>query len=159
MFVSTVDTPVGKLNIHATNKAVTYVGFFDDTRFLDTHNKKMNKPLSNEISEKAAAQLTEYFQGQRKAFDLPLAPAGTDFQKQIWQQLLAVKYGETASYLDLAKAINNHKACRAVGAANAKNPISIILPCHRIVGNNGKLTGYAGGLERKSFLLSLEQTN
>ena len=158
MYASIIDTPVGKLHIHANKVAVTYVGFFDDARFPDTHNKQIKPLAGNKISQKAATQLIQYFAGQRKVFDLPLAPQGTDFQKQIWQQLVEVKYGETASYLDLACAIKNPKACRAVGAANGKNPISIVLPCHRIVGSNGKLTGYAGGLDRKSFLLSLEQS-
>jgi methylated-DNA-[protein]-cysteine S-methyltransferase len=105
---------------------------------------------------RAVAQLNEYFAGRRTAFDLPLDPHGTPFQQQVWEQLLAIPYGETRSYLDLARKLGNPNATRAVGAANGRNPISIIVPCHRVIGSSGKLTGFAGGLEIKERLLNLE---
>ncbi len=108
------------------------------------------------VLAEACKQLTEYFEGSRKIFDVPLAAKGTDFQKQVWQALTQIPFGETWSYQDLANAIGNPKAVRAVGLANGKNPISVIVPCHRVIGKSGKLTGYAGGLERKKALLTLE---
>ncbi len=102
-------------------------------------------------------QLEEYFSGLRNEFELPLAAIGTDFQNQVWHALTTIPYGETWSYQDLANAIGNPKAVRAVGMANGKNPISIVVPCHRVIGKSGKLTGYAGGIERKQRLLALEQ--
>lgn len=101
-------------------------------------------------------QLDQYFAGQRREFDLPLAATGTPFQRAVWQALGTIPFGETRSYQQLADAIDNPKAVRAVGLANGKNPISIIVPCHRVIGKNGKLTGYAGGVERKAYLLKLE---
>ncbi len=109
------------------------------------------------ILRQAVTQLDEYFSGLRNEFDLPLAATGTDFQNQVWHALTTIPYGETWSYQDLANAIGNPKAVRAVGLANGKNPISIVVPCHRVIGKSGKLTGYAGGVERKQRLLALEQ--
>jgi len=104
-------------------------------------------------------QLEEYFAGKRKKFDLPLAPKGTEFQKKVWKALTEIPYGETRTYGEIAAAVGNPKAARAVGMANNKNPIGIIVPCHRVVGANGKLVGYAGGMEKKEWLLKLEKTN
>ncbi len=101
-------------------------------------------------------QLEDYFAGKRQEFNLPLAPEGTPFMKRCWEKLLLVPYGQTATYQDIARALDNPNACRAVGLANARNPIHIIIPCHRIIGSNGKLTGYAGGLPIKQKLLELE---
>ena len=101
--------------------------------------------------------MSEYFAAKRQSFDLPLDFAGTDFQKKVWQALLQIPFGETRSYKDIALQIGNVKAVRAVGAANGKNPISIIAPCHRVVGANGKLVGFAGGLDNKDILLTLEK--
>ncbi|MGP1392173.1 MAG: methylated-DNA--[protein]-cysteine S-methyltransferase [Vibrio diabolicus] len=109
------------------------------------------------VLRQAVTQLNEYFSGLRNEFELPLAATGTDFQNQVWQALTTIPYGETWSYQDLANAIGNPKAVRAVGLANGKNPISIVVPCHRVIGKSGKLTGYAGGVERKQRLLALEQ--
>jgi methylated-DNA-[protein]-cysteine S-methyltransferase len=103
------------------------------------------------------AQLTEYFCGERKTFDLPLAASGTPFQHQVWEALLRIPYGTTVSYGQLAALLGNPNASRAVGRANATNPIAVVVPCHRVIGTNGKLTGYAGGLPRKEGLLRLEQ--
>ena len=102
-------------------------------------------------------QLTEYFSGERQQFDLPLELRGTDFQKKVWKALMTIPYGEVRSYAQIAAQIGNSKACRAVGMANHRNPVSIIVPCHRVVGATGKLTGYAGGIEIKSRLLKLEE--
>ena len=104
-------------------------------------------------------QLEEYFAGKRKTFDLPLVPKGTEFQQKVWKALQEIPYGETRTYGEIAAAIGNPKAARAVGMANNKNPIGIIIPCHRVVGANGKLVGYAGGMEKKEFLLELERNN
>ena len=104
----------------------------------------------------AAEQLGAYFAGELDAFDLPLAPAGTPFQRRVWDALLTIPYGETATYAELAAAIGRPGAARAVGHANGRNPISIVIPCHRVVGSDGTLTGYAGGLDRKRALLDLE---
>jgi len=101
-------------------------------------------------------QLNEYFTGRRKNFEMKICPEGTDFQRRVWQELQQIPYGKTASYGEIAKRINNPKACRAVGGANAKNPIPIIIPCHRIIGNDGSLTGFGGGLDIKRKLLRLE---
>ena len=109
------------------------------------------------LLEEAARQLRAYFAGQRQAFSLPLGPRGTAFQLQVWQALQTIPYGEVRTYGEIARAIGKPKACRAVGMANHKNPISIIVPCHRVVGADGSLTGYGGGLAAKEFLLALEQ--
>jgi methylated-DNA-[protein]-cysteine S-methyltransferase len=101
-------------------------------------------------------QLAEYVAGERRAFDLPLAPRGTDFERRVWEALLAIPYGETRSYLEIAAAIGRPAACRAVGRANGRNPIAVVIPCHRVIGADGSLTGYGGGLPLKRFLLDLE---
>ncbi|CUA85570.1 methylated-DNA--[protein]-cysteine S-methyltransferase [Pseudidiomarina woesei] len=108
------------------------------------------------VTEQAAQQLLEYFNGERCTFDLPLAPTGTAFQQQVWRALLSVAYGHTASYSDIAHMIENPKGVRAVGLANSRNPIAIVIPCHRVIGANGTLTGYAGGLDKKEWLLRHE---
>ena len=108
------------------------------------------------MTSQACAQLQEYFAGKRTTFDLPLAASGTTFQQQVWQALLTIPYGKTCSYGDIARAIGNPKGVRAVGLANGKNPLAIVVPCHRVIGADGKLTGYAGGLNRKQQLLALE---
>lgn len=111
---------------------------------------------AGQILARAVKQLEEYFAGERTNFDLPLDAQGTEFQKKVWRELARIPYGETCSYSDIARRLNNAKAVRAVGAANGKNPISIIVPCHRVIGSNGKLTGYAGGLIAKTKLLEIE---
>ncbi|MFB0954113.1 MAG: methylated-DNA--[protein]-cysteine S-methyltransferase, partial [Aeromonadaceae bacterium] len=104
-------------------------------------------------------QFGAYFAGERHAFDLPLSQHGTEFQLQVWRALVQIPYGQTRSYADIAQTIGNPKAVRAVGATNGRNPLAIIIPCHRVIGQNGSLTGYAGGLAIKQFLLTLEQTH
>lgn len=110
-----------------------------------------------EILLKAEKQLNEYFQGKRFQFDLPLNPVGTDFMKNVWKVLKEIPYGETRTYKEIAEMVGNYKASRAVGMANNKNPIPIIIPCHRVIGSNNKLVGYALGLEMKQYLLELER--
>ena len=121
------------------------------------HNFIENK--ENKIIRQTIKQLDEYFNGKRKKFELPLNPKGTEFQKKVWLQLMNIPYGKTATYKDIATQIGDPKASRAVGNANNKNPIAIIIPCHRVIGSNNKLTGYAGGLDKKEKLLNLEKNN
>lgn len=128
------------LAFQAGKSPITFTGLIED-------NSKFS-----EVTQ----QLSEYFNGERKTFDLPLAPEGTKFQKQVWQALTEIPCGETKSYGWIAKSINNEKAVRAVGTANGANPIALIVPCHRVIGSNGKLTGYAGGLALKAKLLMHE---
>ena len=109
------------------------------------------------LLKKCCKQLDEYFSGKRKTFDVPLDAKGTKFQKQVWRELQKIPFGKTLSYGDIAKKIKNPKASRAVGGANNKNPIAIVVPCHRVIGANGKLVGYAGGLHRKAWLLKHER--
>ena len=111
------------------------------------------------LTKEAYAQLSEYLNGKRKTFDLPFKMRGTQFQLQVWNALLDIPYGETRSYKQIAEAIGNPKAVRAVGMANNRNPLLIIVPCHRIIGKNGSLVGYAGGLDKKEFLLRLDNPN
>lgn len=151
-----IDSPVGKLKLVAHDQALVAV--------LWEHEIENRVKLQHLIRDdqhpillKVQQQLSEYFSGQREIFDLPLDFAGTDFQKQVWQALLTIPFGETRTYKQIAEHIGNVKAVRAVGAANGKNPISIIAPCHRVVGANGKLVGFAGGLENKQILLTLEK--
>lgn len=152
MYYTTLDTPVGELLLTANETALTGV------YFADRHERKAAWVAAPEqaVLVLAATQLMEYFASKRDSFELPLAMSGTEFQRQVWQGLRAIPYGETRSYADIAKAIDRPLAVRAVGAANGANPISIIVPCHRVVGSNGRLTGYAGGMERKQQLLALE---
>ena len=141
------DTPVGKLYIEAEEDFLTKLSFFE------LSGKRLETPVIKETYR----QLTEYFEGNRKTFDIPLKLEGTDFQKSVWHALMKIPYGKTVSYLEIAETIGNPKASRAVGMANNKNKIPIIIPCHRVIGTNGSLTGYAGGLEIKKKLLELEK--
>lgn len=143
------DTPVGKLCIGEEDDSITRV----------TWSKVPQEYIQEEteLILNCKIQLEEYFAGNRKQFDLPLAPKGTDFQKRVWKALTDIPYGETRTYGEIAAAVGSPKAARAVGMANNKNPIGIIVPCHRVVGADGKLVGYAGGMEKKEWLLNLEQ--
>ena len=133
-------------------------------RMRTTIDNRLQKGLNakyveqhSEVIEKTIVQMQEYFKGRRKTFDIPLLMVGTDFQKSVWEGLVKIPYGMTASYLELSKCIGNEKAVRAVASANGANAISIIVPCHRIIGSNGDLVGYAGGLPAKKKLLELEK--
>lgn len=143
-------SPLGLLEISADEGGITSLYFVDEK----------TKPIAknNELLKEAVIQLEEYFNGIRKEFGLKLNPQGTDFQKKVWTELLNVPFGKTNSYLDLSKKLGDAYAVRAVGNANGSNPISIIVPCHRIIGNNGKLVGYGGGLWRKEWLLNHEKS-
>lgn len=121
-----------------------------------TRQLKLKDEVETQLLKIAAEQLRDYLAGNRQLFDLPLEPQGTEFQKSVWNALLAIPYGEIRSYKQMAQAIDNPKACRAVGMANNKNPILIVIPCHRVIGSDGSLVGYGGGLELKEKLLKLE---
>jgi len=127
-------------------------------RRLQKNLKAEYRESSSSVIEETMAELEEYFVKKRKVFDIPLLLTGTDFQRSVWNSLLQIPYGSTVSYLDLAKSIGNEKAVRAVASANGANAISILIPCHRVVGSNATLTGYAGGLDVKEKLLTLEKT-
>jgi methylated-DNA-[protein]-cysteine S-methyltransferase len=143
------NSPIGILEIGATDNDIVSVNFLEI-------NPDRNAPASP-LLENCIQQLDEYFHHKRQKFDLPLLPQGTSFQKLVWEKLQEIPFGTTKSYLDIAKRIGDPKSIRAVGGANGKNPISIIIPCHRVIGANGKLIGYGGGLWRKEWLLRHEQ--
>jgi methylated-DNA-[protein]-cysteine S-methyltransferase len=144
---------IGLLEIIGTEKKIKAINFVEDGE-RDERFDGSNPPR---VIAACLAQLDEYFRGERQEFELELDPEGTDFQKVVWWQLLTIPYGQTVSYLAIARSIGNEKAIRAVGAANGQNPISIVIPCHRVVGSNGQLTGYGGGLWRKAWLLNHEK--
>ena len=150
-------SPVGQLTLVARDGKLNAILWEKDrpnrVRLGDLHEANDNPALLE-----AERQLREYFAGNRNKFELELDFTGTDFQKQVWQALLTIPFGETRSYSQIAQQIGNPKAVRAVGAANGRNPISIIAPCHRVIGASGELTGFAGGLQAKQYLLALEGT-
>lgn len=143
---------VGKIVIGIESDSITDL-HFAKSFVPPLEYKREETPLHSKV----AKELSEYFEGIRKVFDLPLATVGTDFQKRCWKALLQVPYGKTQSYGDIARAVGCPKGFRAVGMANNRNPIAIIIPCHRIIGTDGKLVGFGGGLEIKKFLLELEK--
>lgn len=145
MNILNIDTPVGKMYLSSDGRSITELKFGTG-----------GKDCPDAIILKAKAELEEYFAGKRKSFSVPLNPRGTPFQMNVWKALCGIPYGETASYGEIAERIGNGKACRSVGMANNRNPIAIMIPCHRVIGANGVLTGYAGGLDKKEFLLKLE---
>ena len=165
--VTNYDSPIGPIEIHATDTAVSKVEFAGEQAEANEeesgerslpHSSPSRPPSAHPLLDEVHRQLDAYFTGDLRCFDLPLELDGTPFQRQVWQQLLSVDYGQTASYQAIAHAIDNPKAVRAVGAANGRNPVSIIVPCHRIIGSGKrpKLTGYGGGLWRKEWLLRHE---
>lgn len=141
------ESPIGLIEIGGTAGAILWLNF------VNIQRKKFE---SHPVVDEAVRQIAEYFDRKRREFEIDISFAGTDFQKQVWRQLLRVPYGKVASYKKIATSVNKPKAVRAVGAANGRNPISIIVPCHRIIGSNGKLVGYGGGLWRKEWLLEHE---
>ncbi len=143
-----IDSPVGLLTLRAEDGALTAILFGDQRTGL---------PGSNQILDQAEAELKEYFVGERKEFAVPVRLTGTEFQKKVWAALAEIPYGGTATYGEIAARIGSPKACRAVGTANHHNPVPIIVPCHRVIGAGGSLTGYGGGLEVKAYLLTLER--
>jgi len=153
----TVRSPVGKLKLVASDKGLVAI-LWENEKSGRVPLSELQKNDRHPILLKTEQQLNEYFAGQRKQFSIALDMRGTRFQKNVWDALLAIPFGETRSYGQLTKQLGNHKASRAVGAANGRNPLSIIVPCHRVIGSSGKLTGFAGGLETKAHLLSLEKS-
>ena len=145
--------PIGTIGIAEDNGAITHVVFGGNNKNDFNGFAAAETPLV----KKASTQLAEYFAGKRKRFVLPLAPVGTEFQRSVWKALQTIPFGETRSYGDIAALIGNPRASRAVGMANNRNPISIIIPCYRVIGSDGSLTGYGGGLDVKQYLLDLEK--
>lgn len=148
MYERLINSPVGLLTLRAEDGALTAILFGDQRTGL---------PGSDQILDQAEAELKEYFAGERKEFAVPIRLTGTEFQKKVWAALAEIPYGETATYGEIAVRIGKPKACRAVGTANHHNPVPIIVPCHRVIGAGGSLTGYGGGLEVKAYLLTLER--
>lgn len=144
------DTEIGRIKISEKDEKIIGLGFSD-------YKKENEIEKETDAIRKTYLQLKEYLSGKRKNFDIEIEMIGTEFQKKVWKELLNIPYGETRSYKDIAIAIGNGKACRAVGNANNKNPIAIIVPCHRVIGSNGSMTGYAGGLDIKEKLLKIEK--
>ncbi len=155
LFYKEMKSPVGKLKLVANSKALVAV-LWEQERPNRVKLNTMNLDPQHPILLETERQLSEYFSGTRARFDLLLQPDGTEFQKKVWQALREIPFGKTMSYLDLARAVDSPEAFRAVGAANGKNPLSIVVPCHRVVGANGALTGFAGGFGTKAALLALE---
>ncbi|RUA13441.1 MAG: cysteine methyltransferase [Flavobacteriia bacterium] len=147
MEIAYLQTPVGIAEFQGDEEGLASISILDE-----------NKPIGiiPEILEDAVYQLKEYFEGSRQQFDLKLNPSGTDFQKKVWEALLEIPFGKTISYLELSKKLGDVKAIRAAASANGKNPLWIVVPCHRVIGTNGDLIGYAGGLHRKKWLLEHE---
>ncbi|MBN8809457.1 MAG: methylated-DNA--[protein]-cysteine S-methyltransferase [Sphingomonas sp.] len=150
-------SPVGALKIVANDAAIVAI-LWENDRADRVRLGAMREARDHPLLVEASRQLTDYFAGRRTRFDLPLAPQGTAFQQSVWAALLTIPFGETRSYADIARALGRPTATRAVGAANGRNPISIVTPCHRVIGTNGSLTGFAGGLTGKRYLLDLEQS-
>ena len=153
-----MDSPVGQLQLVADADALVAI-LWDNEQPNRVKLADLTEDQNHAILLQTRQQLHEYFEGQRRHFDLPLAFSGTEFQKKVWQALLDIPYGETRSYKQIAEQVGNVKAVRAVGAANGKNPISIVAPCHRVIGASGKLVGFAGGLDKKEILLQIEHGN
>ena len=149
MYIEYMDSPIGKLKITSSEDHISLIHFVKKEEELQLENK-------SKISTEMCQQLRAYFNGRLQTFDIPFHQDGTSFQQSVWNQLVEIPYAETISYLDLAHKINNPKSIRAVGTTNGKNALSIVVPCHRVIGSDGKLTGYAGGLWRKRFLIDHE---
>ena len=148
MFTQYIDSPLGSIRIEANDVGITAIAF------VTTAEQSSRRST---LTQLAATQLRDYFDGKLTRFSMPLAASGTAFQQQVWQALCEIRFGDTCSYAAVANQLNNPKAVRAVGAANGRNPIAIVVPCHRVIGANGTLTGYAGGLDKKAWLLKHEQ--
>lgn len=149
MKTAVIGSPIGKIEIKGDVSGILTV------MFLDNDEMVVSETIPSELKE-AVTQLQEYFNGERREFTLKLSPKGTDFQQKVWKELEKIPYGKTVSYQQIANNLGNPKVIRAAASANGKNPISIIIPCHRVIGSDGSLTGYAGGLHRKKWLLDLE---
>lgn len=154
MYKKYVNLPVGKIEIIEENEKIIELNIYNEEK-----NEKKNNIIEKDtkLLLEVEKQLKEYFEGKRTKFEIPLNPKGTEFMKKVWKELLKIPYGETRTYKEIAKKTGNSKASRAVGMANNKNPIPIIIPCHRVIGSNNKLVGYALGLDMKQYLLDLER--
>lgn len=152
-FISFLESPLGWLEITTSQTSLLQIDF------LKQKPKQKESKSLPDIMKKTKTQLKEFFSGKRKKFDLKLDMYGTDFQKKVWKALQKVPYGKTLSYKEIAEKVGNSKAARAVGLANNKNPIPLVVPCHRIVGSNGKMVGYASGVNKKVWLIDLEKQN
>ena len=152
MFIDYLDTPLGLFEFMATEQGICQAIFCGDKSCGD----QKAECKSNNITALCKQQLKEYFAGQRQVFTVPLDPQGTPFQQSVWHCLAKIPFGTVKSYGEIAKMLNKPKACQAVGGANGRNPITLIVPCHRVIGGDGSLTGYAGGIERKLWLLNHE---
>ena len=150
-------SPIGLIRMGETGGFLTRAKFVEKSPESE-HLQPDSISNSSTLLKDACRQLDEYFEGRRQNFDLALKPHGTNFQRSAWESLLRIPYGETRSYLQQAESIHNPRAIRAIGQANSRNPIPIIIPCHRVIGKKGSLTGYAGGLDRKIKLLAMEQS-
>jgi len=157
MFIDYIDTPLGLFEFMSTDKGICQAIFCGDKVSDEkTYRNEKAPTKTNDITALCKQQLTEYFVGKRQTFTVPLDPQGTSFQQSVWHCLSKIPFGEITSYGDIAKMLNNPRASQAVGGANGRNPITLIVPCHRVIGGNGSLTGYAGGIERKLWLLNHE---
>ncbi|MCL2549983.1 MAG: methylated-DNA--[protein]-cysteine S-methyltransferase [Methanimicrococcus sp.] len=150
------ETRIGKIGIEEKDGFISKLVFENDIRKISADRTDYDEKTAHPVLFEAFRQLDEYLSGERTAFDLPLAPKGTPFMEKVWAALSEIPYGQTVTYKDIAAAVGNPNASRAVGMANNKNPISIFIPCHRVIGSNGKLTGYAAGTDLKQKLLMLE---
>ncbi|RKR75991.1 methylated-DNA--[protein]-cysteine S-methyltransferase [Frondihabitans australicus] len=159
MSYTVIDSPLGELTLVADDAGALRALYMVEHRHapdVSTFGERLAGDDADEVFGEVTRQLGEYFAGERTTFDLPTAPAGTPFQLAVWEQLRAIPYGETRTYGELAVALGNPKAVRAVGLANGRNPLSIIVPCHRVIGASGAMTGFGGGIERKEWLLGHE---
>lgn len=152
-----LDTIIGPLYLVANDSGLE--GVYWKKQDVEMTKSLNGKAGALKILAQAKLEIEEYLSGKRKMFKVPLNPSGTEFQKKVWQELAKIPYGSTFSYKDIAKKINQEKACRAVGTANGKNPLSLIIPCHRVIASDGTLGGYAGGLKIKTILLDLEKSS
>lgn len=146
-YQTSFNSPLGRLILNSNGQAITAVSFSE----IDLQEEN-----TCEVLESCKAQLNDYFSGKSMVFDFPLSPKGTEFQQKVWDELLKIPYGETITYMEMAVRLGDPKCIRAAGTANGKNPIAIVIPCHRVIGTGNKLTGYAGGVWRKKILLELE---
>jgi methylated-DNA-[protein]-cysteine S-methyltransferase len=156
MYYDIIESPVCPILLAGDEEGLKHVIFLRGEKQVEIPD---NWAENKDFFREAERQLESYFSGRLKSFDLKLASKGTDFQKSVWKALCEIPYGETRTYKDVAASIGKPKACRAVGLANNRNPIAIIVPCHRVIGSNGKLVGYASGVDVKKFLLELEKAN
>ncbi|MFC0470551.1 methylated-DNA--[protein]-cysteine S-methyltransferase [Halalkalibacter kiskunsagensis] len=162
-YVDEMNSPLGTLTVVATEKGVCHIHFGELTKcmaslkaWLKKQGRKGEVIRCKDTLQPICKQLEDYFSGERSTFDIPLDLCGTEFQKKVWNTLKEIEYGETKSYKEIAQKIGAPKAVRAIGGANNQNPIPIIIPCHRVIGSNGSMVGYGGGLDKKEILLSLE---